>query len=37
MIEARIDPLRRGEAKTLTMAEGDAVVREELRRRRRLA
>jgi hypothetical protein len=36
-IKGRIDPILRGKAKMLTMAEGNAIVREELRQRRHLA
>ncbi len=36
-IKGRIDSVLRGETKTLTMTEGNALVREELRKRRQLA
>jgi hypothetical protein len=35
-IKGRVDPNLRGEAKTLSMAEGNAIVREELGKRRQL-
>lgn len=36
-IKGRLDSVLRGETKTLTMAEGNAIAREDLRKRRQIA